>query len=296
MSARSSIEWTQTTWNPVTGCDRVSPGCDHCYALTLSARLKAMGQPKYQRDGGPGTSGPGFGVTCHRDALGQPLSWRKPQTIFVNSMSDLFHPKVPDEFVAAVFAVMALADQHRYQVLTKRPRRMRALLGRQGFRDLIADAVIERNPAAERLAGAVRDGHPSAWPLRPVWLGVSAEDTLRTRERLPLLADTPAVVKFVSAEPLLEAIDDTLASLHDGEPLLTRMDWVIVGGESGPAARPMGKAWAVGIRDACLAHGVPFFFKQWGGRTPKAGGRELDGRTWDQMPRLTGVPSEAMSA
>jgi protein gp37 len=296
MSTSSSIEWTQTTWNPVTGCDRVSPGCDHCYALTLSARLKAMGQPKYQRDGDPRTSGPGFGVTCHRDVLDQPLSWRKPQTIFVNSMSDLFHPRVPDEFVAAVFAVMALADRHRYQVLTKRPKRLRALLRRPGFRGLIADAVIERDAAAERLAEAVREGDPSVWPLRPVWLGVSAEDALRTRERLPLLAGTPAVVRFVSAEPLLEAIDDALATLHDDQSLLAHMDWVIVGGESGPHARPMAKAWAAGVRDACLAQGVPFFFKQWGGRTPKAGGRVLDGRTWDQMPEPAGAPGEAVSA
>jgi protein gp37 len=296
VSARSSIEWTETTWNPVTGCDRVSPGCDHCYALTLSARLKAMGQPKYQRDGDPRTSGPGFGVTCHPQALDQPLSWRKPQTVFVNSMSDLFHPKVPDAFIAAVFAVMALADRHRHQVLTKRPRRMRALLGRQGFRDLIAAAVVERDPTAAPLAEAVRDGQPSAWPLPPVWLGVSAEDTVRTRERLPLLADTPAVVRFVSAEPLLEPIDEALVAPHDGQPVLGRMDWVIVGGESGPQARPMDQSWATGVRDACLAHRVPFFFKQWGGRTPKAGGRELDGRTWDQMPQPGTSLREAIPA
>jgi protein gp37 len=296
MSEGSSIEWTETTWNPVTGCDRVSPGCDHCYALTLSARLKAMGQPKYQKDGNPHTSGPGFGVTCHWGTLGRPLSWRKPQTVFVNSMSDLFHPGVPDEFVAAVFAVMALGNRHRFQVLTKRPKRMRMLLGRGDFRHLVADALVKHDPTARLLARAVRDGESTVWPLRSVWLGVSVEDTRRARERLPLLADTAAAVRFISAEPLLEGIHDALVSVHSGVPLLSRMDWVIVGGESGPDARPMAAAWALDIRDACLAYGVPFFFKQWGGRTPKAGGRELDGRMWDQMPETPSALREVVSA
>ena len=151
MSSGSSIEWTETTWNPVTGCDRVSPGCDNCYALSLSARFKAMGQVKYQADGDPRTSGPGFGVTMHWDVVDQPLGWRRPQTVFVNSMSDLAHPKVADEFVAAVFAVMGMAGRHRFQVLTKRPRRLRALLRKPAFREAIAGAMVERGGCGGRL-------------------------------------------------------------------------------------------------------------------------------------------------
>lgn len=286
MSVGTSIEWTETTWNPNTGCDRVSPGCDHCYALSLSGRLKAMGQPKYQTDGDPRTSGPGFGVAMHWDVVDQPLSWRKPQTVFVNSMSDLAHPRVSDEFIAAVFAVMGLADRHRYQVLTKRPRRLRALLQKDEFRELVAQAMVRRKGDPE-LVEKVREGDSAAWPLPSVWLGVSAEDNVRTRERLPLLADTPAAIRFVSAEPLLEDITDGLHHPGPDEgsgPVLSAMDWVIAGGESGPTYRPMDPDWARGVRDACLATAVPFFFKQWGGRTPKAGGRTLDGVTWDQMP------------
>lgn len=283
MSAGTSIEWTETTWNPNTGCDRVSPGCDHCYALSLSARLKAMGQAKYQADGDPRTSGPGFGVSMHWEVVDHPLSWRKPQTVFVNSMSDLAHPKVTDEFIAAVFAVMAIADRHRFQVLTKRPRRLRSLLAKDTFRGLVADAIAERtsNPT---LAEEVRAGDPGVWPLRSVWLGVSAEDDARTRERLPLLAETPAAVRFVSAEPLLADVAHALHHSPAGVPVISRMDWVIAGGESGSDHRPLDPDWVRGVRDACLAANVAFFFKQWGGRTPKAGGRTLDGRTWDEMP------------
>lgn len=295
MSAGSTIEWTETTWNPNTGCDRVSPGCDHCYALSLSARLKAMGQPKYQRDGDPRTSGPRFGVAMHWDVVDQPLSWRRPQVVFVNSMSDLAHPRVTDEFVAATFAVMAIADHHRFQVLTKRPRRLRSLLAKDAFRALVADAVLERDGGRAR-AEAVRAGDPAVWPLRSVWLGVSAEDAVRTRERLPLLAGTPAAIRFVSAEPLLEDITDALHELYDSQPLLAAMDWMIVGGESGPDHRPVEVGWVRNIRDACLELGVPFFFKQWGGRTPKAGGRTLDGRTWDDMPDAPDHVDRAVTA
>lgn len=295
MSSGSSIEWTETTWNPATGCDRVSPGCDHCYALSLSARLKAMGQAKYQADGDPRTSGLGFGVTMHWDVVDQPLGWRRPQTVFVNSMSDLAHPKVSDEFVAAVFAVMGMATWHRFQVLTKRPRRLRALLNKRAFREAVATEVAERegDPA---FANAVRAGDPAVWPLRSVWLGVSAEDGIYTRERLPLLAETPAVIRFVSAEPLLEDIADDLLWPHEGRPVLAKMDWVITGGESGPYHRPMHPDWARSVRDACNRLDVPFFFKQWGGRTSKAGGRTLDNRTWDDMPKVSAVDRSVVTA
>jgi protein gp37 len=257
MGDRSTIEWTEATWNPVTGCDRVSPGCDHCYALTLAARLKAMGSPKYQQDGDPRTSGPGFGVTLHPDELAVPRRWRRPRRVFVNSMSDLFHPKVPIEFIAEVFAVMAETQQHTYQVLTKRPKRARSVL-----RDL------------------------NSPPLVNVWVGVSVEDEERT-DRVAVLREVPAAIRFLSCEPLL----GPLSSLD-----LTGVGWVIVGGESGPEARPMREAWVTEIRDDCLDAGIPFFFKQWGGRTPKAGGRRLAGRTWDEMPQLEAADGEEGAA
>ena len=245
MADKSAIEWTEATWNPVTGCDRVSAGCDHCYALTLAARLKAMGQPKYQRDGDPRTSGPGFGVTMHPAELEIPRRWRRPRVIFVNSMSDLFHPQVSADFVARVFEVMTATPQHTYQILTKRPKRARQLL--------------------------------RGWiPVPNVWLGVSIEDD-RVVDRADILREVPAAVRFLSLEPLL----GPLPSLD-----LTGIDWVIVGGESGPEHRPMRKEWVLELRDRCQAAGVPFFFKQWGGPTPKSGGRLLDGQTWNQMPPL----------
>jgi protein gp37 len=243
MADRSAIEWTEATWNPVTGCDQVSAGCDHCYALTLAARLKAMGSPKYQTDGDPRTSGPGFGIRIHYDELAAPQRWRRSRLVFVNSMSDLFHPKVPSEFIASVFNVMASTPQHTYQVLTKRPKRARTLL---------RDHSMAPN----------------------VWIGVSVEEDQYT-DRIQVLRDIPAAVRFLSCEPLL----GPLPSLD-----LTGIDWVIVGGESGPDARPMREEWATEIRNRCATAGVRFFFKQWGGRTPKAGGRHLDGRTWDDMP------------
>ena len=243
MGDKSAIEWTDATWNPTTGCDRVSPGCDHCYALTLSKRLKAMGQPKYQTDGDPRTSGPGFGITEHPAALELPRTWRPPRRVFVNSMSDLFHPKVTAEFITRVFEVMVDTPQHQYQVLTKRPKRAAALAGEL------------------------------PWPSN-VWLGTSIE-TDDYVDRADALRRVPAAVRFLSLEPLL----GPLPSLE-----LVDIDWVIVGGESGPQARPMDPAWVIALRDRCLAEAVPFFFKQWGGRTPKAGGRVLEGRTWDETP------------
>jgi protein gp37 len=242
----SRIEWTGVTWNPVTGCDRISPGCDHCYALTLARRLKAMGQARYQHDGNPVTSGPGFAVTCHPDSLPLPYRWRTPRLVFVNSMSDLFHARVPDAFIRDVFAVMAATPTHTYQVLTKRPRRTLRL----------ADSL--------------------PWPGN-VWLGVSIEDA-RYLHRAETLRGVPAAVRFISAEPLLGPLDGLD---------LDAIGWVIAGGESGPGYRAPDLAWFRALRDQCTASAIPFFFKQWGGPTPKAGGRLLDGRTWNDMPATT---------
>jgi protein gp37 len=248
MGDRSSIEWTEATWNPTTGCDRISRGCDNCYALTLAKRLKAMGQPHYQLDGDPRTSGPGFGVASHADALGLPLTWAKPRVVFVNSMSDLFHARVPLKFIHEVFEVMAATPQHTYQVLTKRARRLR------------------------RLAPELD------WPPN-VWMGVSVEDSA-VLDRIENLRLVPAAVRFLSCEPLLGPLPQLpLEGIH----------WVIAGGESGPNARPMDRVWVEDLRDQCASAGIPFFFKQWGGRTPKAGGRDLDGRTWDDMPEPAGI-------
>ncbi|MGI5206201.1 DUF5131 family protein [Spirillospora sp. CA-108201] len=245
MATRSAIEWTEVTWNPTTGCDKISDGCDNCYALALAKRLKAMGVEKYQADGDPRTSGPGFGVTTHPDSLRQPYAWRSPRVVFVNSMSDLFHARVPLDFVRRVFGVIADTPQHTYQVLTKRSARLRKI--------------------ASQLD----------WPQN-LWIGVSVENT-DALSRVDDLRTVPAAVRFLSCEPLI----GPLTRLN-----LDGIGWVIAGGESGPGHRPLDPAWAEEIRDACLAAKVPFFFKQWGGRTPKAAGRELDGRHWDQMPAL----------
>ncbi|MFI5832218.1 DUF5131 family protein [Micromonospora sp. NPDC051300] len=243
MADKSAIEWTEATWNPTTGCDRISAGCDNCYALTLAKRLKAMGSTKYQTDGDPRTSGPGFGVALHTDALDIPRRWRDPRTVFVNSMSDLFHARVPLDYVQQVFTVMRETPRHTYQVLTKR---------------------------AARLA---KVAHHLDWPAN-VWIGVSVEDGTQ-RERVEQLRGVPAAVRFISAEPLL----GPLAALD-----LDGIDWLIAGGESGRGCRSMDPAWVRDLRDQCTSAGTAFFFKQWGGRTPKVGGRLLDGRTWDEMP------------
>lgn len=243
MTDRSSIEWTEATWNPTTGCDRTSPGCDNCYALTLAKRLQAMGVAKYRNDGDPRTSGPGFGMTLHPDALDVPRSWRKPRTIFVDSMSDLFHKDVPDDYIRRVFGVIADTPQHQYQLLTKR---------------------------SQRLA---RFGRKLEWPPN-LWMGVSVE-TARYQFRIDHLRTVDAAVRFISAEPLLGPLPNLdLDGIH----------WMIVGGESGPGARPMQAEWAIDLRDQCVAAQVPFFFKQWGGRTPKSGGRALQGQTHNEMP------------
>jgi protein gp37 len=296
MSATTAIEWTEASWNPTTGCDRISPGCDNCYAARLAKRLKAMGSAKYQTDGDPRTSGPGFGVAVHEAALTEPLRWRTPRTVFVNSMSDLAHAQVSTAALTRVFAVMALATQHTFQVLTKRPRRLARLLEDQcrcgsghvpgvHFRSAMSWAVSTTNP--DRVASVPDDAehrvyHRSPWPLPNVWIGASIE-TDDYRWRADQLRATPAAVRFLSCEPLLGPLPDLD---------LTGIGWVIAGGESGPGARPVNPQWIRDIRDACQRHTVPFFFKQWGGRGAKAGGRELDGRTWDQypdMPAGTGV-------
>jgi protein gp37 len=243
VATKTGIQWTEVTWNPTTGCDRFSAGCDNCYALALAKRLKAMGAAKYQYDGDPRTSGPGFGVMVHSEALSEPYRWATPRTVFVNSMSDLFHARVPLSFVRDVFDVIADTPQHTYQILTKRSMRLRRL--------------------ADRLT----------WPSN-LWMGVSVESA-EVLSRVDDLREVDAAIRFLSCEPLLgplEGID------------LGGIGWVIAGGESGPHYRPMQLEWARGIRDAAQAAGVPFFFKQWGGRTPKAFGRELDGTLWDEMP------------
>jgi protein gp37 len=234
MGAKSTIEWTESTWNPVTGCTKISPGCDNCYAERLSLRLQAMGQPNYAN---------GFKLTVQERMLELPLKWKLPQTIFVNSMSDLFHRDVPTDYIHRVFDVMKRAHWHRFQVLTKRSLRL------------------------TRLSKEL-DWQPN------IWMGVSVESKECTF-RIDHLRDTGAHVKFLSLEPLL----GPLPKLK-----LKGIDWAIVGGESGPGARPMHGEWVLDIRDQCLKAGVPFFFKQWGGVNKKRAGRELEGRTWDQMP------------
>ncbi len=235
MAQGSGIEWTESTWNPVTGCTKVSLGCKHCYAERMAERLQAMGQENYRN---------GFALTLQPHMLELPLRWKRPQTIFVNSMSDLFHREVPLEYIQKVFDVMRRATWHRFQVLTKRSERLREL-----------DAQLEWTPN--------------------IWMGVSVENEDYSW-RIDDLRATRAALKFLSLEPLLGPLPELdLGGIH----------WVIVGGESGPGARPMEPAWATDIRDQCLRAGVPFFFKQWGGRNKKQAGRTLEGETWDEMPR-----------
>lgn len=278
--ADTSIEWTDMVWNPTTGCDRVSDGCTNCYAMTLAKRLKGMGSLKYQTDGAPGTSGSGFGLAVHEDALGLPLRWRKPRRIFVNSMSDLFHEKVPDEFIARVYAVMVAAPHHTFQVLTKRHGRMRSLLSAEPFWRLVSTELgrlwhIE-SPAPLRMV--------PAW----IWQGVSVEDQRWADIRIPALLDTPAAVRWISAEPLLGPIDLRPYADADADCWLPFLDWVVTGGESGPGFRPADPDWFRQIRDQCVQAGVAYLHKQNGGIRPKANGRLLDGRTWDEYPAEVG--------
>lgn len=241
MAQNSAIEWTEATWNPTTGCTKVSPGCTHCYAERMAHRLQAMGQPRYDQ---------GFQLKLQDDVVELPLRWKTPRIIFVNSMSDLFHKDVPDEFIRRCFETMKTASQHQYQVLTKRPERVVELADKLDWSDNI-------------------------------WMGTSVESTTYI-ERIRVLKRIPSKVRFLSIEPLLGAIPRLpLKGIH----------WVIVGGESGPQSRPMKPEWVREIRDQCIAKEVPFFFKQWGAygadgvhRSKKANGRELDGRTWSEMP------------
>jgi len=306
----TKIEWTDATWNPVTGCSKVSPGCARCYAEALSRRFGMTRLPWTPANAAEN-------VVLHPERLGAPLRWRKPRRVFVNSMSDLFHEQVPDEFIDRVFAVMAIcggesyrcrgtrcehtlessgcgshndgvrAPIHTFQILTKRPERMRDYLrARTEWRQPIFDALNDpewpvRFEEPEYIAAN------AGWPLPNVWLGVSVENQRWADERIPLLLDTPAVVRFVSCEPLLSGVDlglytnlnlglYTNLNLNPVKPIvpagawLPRLDWVIVGGESGPRARPFDLAWARSLRDQCAVAGVPFFMKQLGGLRPGA--------------------------
>ncbi|HET6444432.1 MAG TPA: phage Gp37/Gp68 family protein [candidate division Zixibacteria bacterium] len=241
MAIKSSIEWTESTWNPLTGCTKISPGCKHCYAERMAKRLQAMDQPNYIN---------GFKLALHEHALDIPLGWKKPQMIFVNSMSDLFHKDVPLDFIQRVFDVMKRASWHTFQVLTKRSERLLEL------------------------------SSELYWPAN-VWMGVSVETEPYTF-RIEDLRQTGAQTKFLSLEPLL----GPLPNLD-----LREIDWVIVGGESGPGARPLKNQWVLDIRDQCQNAQVPFFFKQWGGVRKKTNGRLLDGRTWDELPSNSFVPA-----
>lgn len=235
MALKSSIEWTESTWNPVTGCNKISPGCKNCYAERMAKRLKAMGSENYEN---------GFKLTTHDHVVNLPLQWRKPQVIFVNSMSDLFHKNVPLDFILRVFETMNKAHWHVFQVLTKR-----------------SDRLLELSKYLP-------------WS-KNIWMGVSVENQDYTF-RIKDLSKTDAAIKFLSIEPLIGPVY---------RYSLKSIDWVIVGGESGPEARPMKEEWVVSIRNKCLKQNVPFFFKQWGGVQKKRNGRELEGRTWDEMPQ-----------
>lgn len=321
MSDNTGIEWTDATWNPVTGCTKVSEGCDHCYAETFAERFRGVPGHHFER---------GFDVVLRPERLITPLTWKRPRRIFVNSMSDLFHERVPDEYIAKVFAVMVAARRHTFQVLTKRPGRMHSLLSSPRFESLAVKASMVNEVRS-------RTDHylEWAWPAPNVWLGVSAENQKWANVRVPILLDTPSAVRFLSCEPLLGEISLFANSKIDTGTLV---DWVIVGGESGPGARPMHPRWARQLRDECVTYGIPFLFKQrgeWTWNEPgtftmpakpytdrvavmhgagmtamtrtnpfnpfqvghpfwatriervgkKAAGRELDGRTWDEYPQ-----------
>ncbi len=294
----TGIQWTQETWNPTTGCDKVSPGCglpmpgaedqphSQCYALTMAARLKGMGQAKYQKDGDPRTSGPGFGVTEHPATLHAPLRWRAPRRVFVNSMSDLFHPRISDGFIADVWAVMASTPQHTYQILTKRAPRMAALMP-----DDPIDGGYRIQSAATTEAGA-QALYDADWPLPNVHLGVSVEDQQRANERIHRLRATAAAVRFVSCEPLLGPVSFRWAPwvpLINGWHLdgIKGIDWVIIGGESGSGARPMDLDWARSLVRECRLAGVAPFVKQLGSAW---GAKHHEPQYWPEDLRVREYP------
>lgn len=264
MSDKTHIEWTDATWNPLRGCSRVSEGCRHCYAEKVAARFSGAGQPYEglvnQHGAWNGT------IKLVHELIKQPLRWRRPRRIFVNSMSDLFHEAVPNKFIDQVFAAMALAPHHTFQVLTKRPERMLEYMRASDRAEAVGHAETMLYEKAPRTKGYFGPTHRhELWPLPNVWLGVSVEDQAAADERIPLLLNTPAAVRWISAEPLLGPIDLRWGGLRPDRP---RLDWVVVGGESGSGARPMHPAWARSLRDQCVAAGVPYLFKQWGEWAP----------------------------
>lgn len=246
MAQSSKIEWTETTWNPITGCTKVSEGCLNCYAERMAKRLHAMNNPRYKN---------GFRITLHHDLIEVPLKWKKPRLIFVNSMSDLFHKDVPFSFIKKIFRTMEDANWHTFQIVTKR---------------------------SERLLELSRKLN---WPTN-IWMGVTVESN-RYVKRINDLSKVPCMVKFLSMEPLLSDFP---------ELPINNMDWVIVGGESGPGSRPMQREWVRRVREHCLSNNIPFFFKQWGGVNKKKNGRMLDGKTWDEMPELARKSKPALNA
>ncbi len=248
MSLQSAIEWTDATWNPVRGCTKISPGCKHCYAETFAERFRGVKGHPYEQ---------GFDLRLVPGKLFEPLRWRSPKMVFVNSMSDLFHDRVPDDYIAAVAEVMLAANWHTFQILTKRSERLNRLLN-------------------SRLRFASTQPH--------IWWGVSVEDKKYGLPRVDHLRDSSATVKFLSIEPLLE---------HLGKVCLHGIDWVIVGGESGHHARPIEKNWVVSLRDQCNEASIPFFFKQWGGSRKSVTGRQLEGRTYDGYPKRTRLPVQS---
>ena len=328
MGDRTHIEWADSTWNPVTGCTRISPGCDNCY-IDRSPPFRMAGRRFAKPCGEEGCPGHAYlgdgagattGVLLHSERLEQPLRWRRPRRVFVCSLADLFHGDVPDGYIAQVWAAMAMSPRHTFQVLTKRPARMRALLSSRQFREAVEGEV---SPAPS-------GGHPG-WPLPNVWIGVTAEDQERADQRIPILLDTPAAVRWLSVEPMIGPVDlrgfvdqwsdddcptcdwghcpEVAVAVrrdldHEDGSYVSMLsvcarhrgvDWVVCGGESGARARPMDPAWARSLRDQCMVTGIAFFFKQCGEWGPDgvrvgkgAAGRHLDQRTWDQYPGATG--------
>jgi len=246
MAQQSQIEWTDATWNPVTGCTKITRGCDNCYAHRFAERFRGVAGHPFET---------GFDLTLRPERLQQPLGWRKPRMIFVNSMSDLFHKDIPEYFIDNVFETMERANWHVFQVLTKR-------------------STLMRDYIRKRYSGGETPRH--------IWCGVSVEDQ-KGVGRIAHLQSAPIMIRFLSIEPLIGPIDNLE---------LTGISWVIVGGESGPGARPLAKEWAVQVREACKAQNVPFFFKQWGGQTPKSGGRLLDGQEYNNLPRYMSISDE----